>query len=402
LTRRRLTVRIGFARLFATSSAFGRLKAAGVCFEGGGLMFGRRVGALAVVVGTAAAIIGLVIISVASASSRVRSHQPPVVRPHFQSVGEAVSPIWTGARYALAVPEALPGPPPYSPATLIDDQSGQVKTIAPAGCDPVQPSTLEPPDLPWVPFNCGLLGQPAPELYSPATGQWQAVSPSPGAVPSCDSSNCTDDGLAAAGRYWLEYAHFICDSGNQHCSRDNLFQNIGTGELRQDPSGGSTTVDLNAPDLTRMVCTPPRAPTTFEPYGGPVPGSLTFYGSFAVSIGGDQNGSEVYLERCGTHLHRLLSTVPVGPAVAGANTHEVVWMARPGRILSALTLPGLRPFTIRLPNRLVARTCSREDYSTCVAQIALTNQRLYLLTAGLYHGYLWVTPAPRPAERRRK
>jgi hypothetical protein len=392
---------MGFARLFATSSAFGRLKAAGVCFEGGGLMFGSRVGALAVVVGTAAAIIGLVIISVASASSRVRSHQPPVVRPLFQSVGEVVSPIWTGARYVLAAPEALLGPPPYSPATLIDDQSGQVKTIAQAGCYPVQPSALEPVDLPWVPFSCGWPGQPASELYSPATGQWQAVSPSPGAVQSCDSSSCTDDYLAAAGRYWLEYNHSICDSGDQHCSSNGLFQNIGTGELRQDPSGGSTTVDLNAPDLTRMVCTPLRAPTTFEPYGGPAPGSLTFYGSFALSTGGE-NGSEVYLERCGTHLHRLLAKASLGPAIAGANTHEVVWMARPGPILSALTLPGLRPFTIRLPNRLVARTCSREDYSTCVAQIALTNQRLYLLTAGLYHGHLWVTPAPRRAERRRK
>jgi hypothetical protein len=76
-----------------------------------------------------------------------------------------------------------------------------------------------------------------------------------------------------------------------------------------------------------------------------VPGLLNFYGSFAVSIGGDENGSEVYLERCGTHRHRLLTETPLGaPAVVGANTHEVVWMAHPGRFLSALTLPGLRPF----------------------------------------------------------
>jgi hypothetical protein len=366
-------------------------------------MFERRLRALAVVVGMAAAIIGLMIAS-AGASSRVRAHQPPVVRPHFRYVGEAVL-LWTGARYALAAPEALPGPPLYSPATLIDDQSGQVKTIAQAGCDPVlsQRSTLEPLDLPWVPFSCGWPGQPVPELYSPATGQWQAVSPSPGAVPSCDSSNCTEDFLAAAGRYWLEYNHAICDSVNQHCSWDNLLQNIRTRELRQDPWGGTTTVDLNAPDLTRPVCTPLRAPTIFGPYNAPVPGSLTFYGSFAVSIGGDQNGSEVYLERCGTHLHRLLTTAPLGRlAVVGANTHEVVWMAHPGRILNALTLPGLRPFTIRLPNRLVARTCSPDDYSTCVAQIGLTNQRLYLLTAVPYlKQQLWATPNPHPAKRRR-
>jgi hypothetical protein len=362
-------------------------------------MFGRRLRALAVVVGTAAAIIGLMIVSVASASSRVRSHQPPVVRPHFRRVGEAAS-LWTGARYALAAPGA---PPPYTPATLIDDQSGQVKTIGQAGCYPVALSAVEPLDLPWVPFNCALLGQPpAPELYSPATGQWQVVSPSPGASPSCGGSGCMSYGLAAAGRYWLDYNHSMCDSGDQHCSFNNVFQNIGTGELRQDPSGGTTTVDLNAPNLTRTVCGPLRVPTTLEPYAaGPVPGSLTFYGSFALSIGGDENGSEVYLERCGTHLHRLLTKAPPErPAVVGANMHEVVWMAHPERFLSALTLPGLRPFTIRLPNRLVARTCSRDDYSTCVAQIALTNQRLYLLTAGPYPEHLWATPNPRPTHVR--
>ena len=360
-------------------------------------MFERRLRALAVVVGIAAAIIGLMIASVASASSRVRAHQPPVVRPHFRYVGEAVV-LWTGARYALAAPEALPGPPPYAPATLIDDQSGQVKTIAQAGCYPVLPSTLESLDLPWVPFNCAWPGQPVPELYSPSTGQWQAVSPSPGVVQTC----CTDDSPVAAGRYWLEYDQAICDSGNQHCSHSNVFQNIATGELRQDPSGGTTMVDLNAPDLTRTVCAPLRVPTTFEPYGGPPAGSLTFYGSFAVSIGGE-NGSEVYLERCGTRLHRLLTTAPLGGlAVVGANTREVVWMAHAGRILNALTLPGLRPFTIRLPNRLVAPTCSPDDYTTCVAQIGLTNQRLYLLTAAPYlKQQHWATPNPHPAKRRR-
>jgi hypothetical protein len=147
-------------------------------------VFGRRLRALAVVVGMAAGIIGVMIVSVASASARVRSPQPPVVRPYFQYVGEAVS-LWTGARYALTT---QPGPP-YVPATLIDDQSGQVKTIGHAGCYPVQPSALEPLDLPWVPFNCGWPGQPAPDLYSPATGQWQAVSPSPGAEQSCDGSS---------------------------------------------------------------------------------------------------------------------------------------------------------------------------------------------------------------------
>lgn len=351
------------------------------------------------------AVIGLTLASVASAASRMGSHQPPVIRPHFWYVGQASS-VWTGARYALAWPGTpLPGPGPYLPARLIDDQTGQVATIDRAGCYPVQPSALEPLDLPWVPFSCAPFGQaPAPELYSPATGQWQAVSPNPSAKPSC-GSRCTTYAVAAAGRYWLEYHHFLCDSGDQHCSFDSVFQNVGTGALRQDPSGGATTVDLNAPNLTRRVCGPLRVPTTVELYAPrPVPGVLTFYGRFAVSIGADQTGTRAYLERCGTHMHRLLTTAPLQrPAVVGANTHEVVWTAHSRRFLSGLTLPGLRPFTIRLPNRLVARSCPVDDYSPCVAQIALTNHRLYLLQAPASNPeQLWVATNPRPATQRRR
>jgi hypothetical protein len=53
-------------------------------------MLGRRSRALVVAVGMAAAIVGVMIASVASASSRLRSQEPPVVRPHFRHVGEAV------------------------------------------------------------------------------------------------------------------------------------------------------------------------------------------------------------------------------------------------------------------------------------------------------------------------
>jgi hypothetical protein len=368
------------------------------------LMFGRRLVALAAAVWTAAAMMGLAA-AVAGASARAHSRQPVVVRPRFQAVHGAVW-IWTGARYALTGPSfgpGLPGAVHSSPATLIDDQTGQVKTVAQPGCYPALTSGLEPPDLPWVPFDCAPFGQPpAPELYSPATGQWMAVSPSPAITNPCGVAVCDRfSDLTAAGRYWLAYSRSTCDGGGQHCSASNLFQNIQTGELRQDPSGGSTAVDLNAPNLTVTVCRPLTVPTAFEPYApGPVPGSLLFYGSFALAIGGDDNRSDVYLERCGTHLQRLLTTAPSGrPVVVAANTHEVVWMAHPG-FLNALTLPGLRPVTIRLPKRLVATTCSPYDYSTCVAQIALTNRRLYLLTASpAAPQELWVAPDPLPAQR---
>ena len=336
--------------------------------------------ARAVVIGIAAAIMGLLPAGVATASSRGHAHRPPVVSPRFRRVGAAGS-VWAGSTVAVAASGTS--------VTLIDDQTGQVTTVSRAGCGALGPSALEPLDLPWVAFNCAPgrifggvgIGPAAPELYSPATGQWQAVSPSPGVL--CPSAGCTDVySPEAAGRAWLQYDHESCDTGGQHCSSSSVFQNLSTGELRQDPSGGATTVNLNAPDLSQPVCRPLTVPRTYELYApAPVPGSLTFYGRFAVGIGGDENGPRVYLERCGTHLHRLLTTAPrEAVPVVGANTREVVWMSHP-YFLSALTLPGLRPFTIRLPKRLVARTCSPRYYSTCVAQITGTcaashNQRI--------------------------
>src|SRR5207248_693038 len=91
--------------------------------------------------------------------------------------------VWTGTRYALGVGYAPAG---YY-ATLIDDQTGNVTTISKPGCAPGVPSDLEPLSLPWVVLDCAPLtiapfgsAPPAPELYSPATGEWQTVSPSPG------------------------------------------------------------------------------------------------------------------------------------------------------------------------------------------------------------------------------
>ena len=362
-------------------------------------MFGDR-RSRAVVIVIAVAVMGLLPAAVATASARGRAHPSPVVSPHFRRVDEAGS-VWAGSRYVVAATG--------TDVTLIDDQTGRVRTVSRVGCGALGRSALEPLDLPWVTFNCAPgvilggvgIGPPAPELYSPATGQWQAVSPGPGVL--CPGTGCTDRYFPeAAGRAWLQYDHESCDSGGQHCSSSSVFQNLSTGELRHDPSGGATAVDLNAPNLSQTVCRPLTVPMTYELFApAPVPGSLTFYGSFALAIGGDDNGPRVYLERCGTHLHRLLTTAPLERSVVlGANTHEVIWMSHP-HFFSALTLPGLHPFTIRLPRRLVARTCSPDDYSACVAQIALTNRRLYLLTAS-YPEQLWTAPGPLPAKRQHR
>jgi hypothetical protein len=332
-----------------------------------------------------------------------------VIRPRFHFVADATG-LWAGSRYAVAMG---PASPIVEYVTLIDDQTGQIKTISRPGCGQLGVG-FSPLDLPWIPFDCnprpgggGFASGPAWELYSPASGQWQPVSPSPGIAGSCSAPDCSY-GLQAAGSYWLQFSEQTCPGGNYHaCYGANLFQNIQTGELRQDPSSATTTVDLDAPNLTETPCRPLTVPAIFGPYGtGPGLGSLAFYGSFALAIGTDTKfDDEIYLERCGTHLHRRVGAVtPYAAGLTGANAHEVVWLAHPGPFLSALTLPGLRPFTIRLPERLLGNTCASptpDYYGDCVSQIALTKHRLYLLTASSPE-QLWVAPDPLPSKRQHK
>jgi hypothetical protein len=84
------------------------------------------------------------------------------------------------------------------------------------------------------------------------------------------------------------------------------------------------------------------------------------------------------------------------------NAREVVWMAHPGPILTGLTLPGLRRFMIRLPGRLLGSSCtSPDDYSDCIRGIALTNHRLYIVTAS-YPSQVWAAPVPLPAKHPEK
>jgi hypothetical protein len=372
------------------------------------LTLGHRWRAPAAAVAMATALMGFMTGEGAKASSRARSHQPAVVRPRFRFVADAIS-IWAGRRFAVA---GGPASPVVRYVTLIDDQTGQVKTISRPGCTVVLLLALEPSDLPWIPFDCnpqsgfsGPVSGPAWELYSPATGQWQSATPNPGIADSCSGPDCSY-GIQAAGRYWLQFGEVTCPGGNYHACRGiNVFQNFQTGELRQDPSSATTTVDLDAPNLTETPCRPLSVPTAFAPYATrPGLGSLVFYGSFALAIGTDQSlNDEVYLERCGTTLRRLVGAVtPYGAGLTAANMHEVVWLAHPGPFLSALTLPRLQPFTIRLPERLLGTSCSSptlNDYRDCVSQIALTNHRLYLLKASpSYPEQIWVAPNPLPAQ----
>jgi hypothetical protein len=203
--------------------------------------------------------------------------------------------------------------------------------------------------------------------------------------------------FSAAGRYWLQFQQVTCPNGDYHsCTATNVFQNIQTGEDRQDPSGPSTVVDLDAPNLTCTLCGPLSAAGV---------GSLIFYGRFALSTVTDNRLDDLtYLERCGTRLHRLVGSGTLsGAGLIAADAHEVVWVAHPGSVLTGLTLPGLQRFMIRLPGRLIGSSCtSTDDYYDCVRGIALTNERLYIVTSS-YPSQVWAaSPVPLPAKRQDK
>jgi hypothetical protein len=352
-------------------------------------------------VGMTVVIGGSIMAASANASTHQRSQQAPVLRPQFRKVASAGW-IWAGSRYALLGPVQESS---NQSVTVIDDQTGRRATVSRAGCFPIQPSDAEPLDLSRVLFNCSTNGTPAPELYSPSTGGWQTVSPSPAITHPCGDATYPCDieyFLAAAGSYWLEYIESDCPMA-EHCSYGNVFQNIDTGEVRKDPSGGRTTIDLNASNLTRTVCRPLSVPMASQVYAGPGPGSLIFYRSFALAIGTDENAVPgVYLERCGTHLQRLLTKGPYPGALMApaANTHEVVWLPGPRPFLSVLSLPALQRFTIRLPERILGGACSPPDYTTCISKIALTEHTLYILSSPT--GPLWAAHVATPTGHHHK
>jgi hypothetical protein len=217
------------------------------------------------------------------------------------------------------------------------------------------------------------------ELYSLADGTRQTVTPSPGATycaspPPDPEVQCSPD---AVGAYWIEWVA----SSYHHLPTTTYFQNIQTGELRGDPTNATTFADLNSPALARRTCPGVQLMPNPDPTNGPGWGSLTPDGQFALAIGPD-NGA--FLERCGTHMRRLLrSGSGYSPA---SNAGVVVWQAAPDR-LTGLVLPSLQTFTIPLPSAVVA---SQAGYGAGF-MLALTSGALYMHEFG---GTLWQTPSP--------
>jgi hypothetical protein len=241
---------------------------------------------------------------------------------------------------------------------------------------------------PWVLMSCPPSSNPSGtsdvELYSLADGTQQVVTPSPGVPPRCPQPDVeTPCAVAdAVGADWIRW-----DVSCYHCGVTSFFQNIQTGELRDDPTNATTYADLNSPALAHTTCPGVRLIRNPYPYGGSEGawGPLTPDGQFALAAGG--GGTSVFLERCGTSMRRpLVNVTSVSYAVA-ANSGAIVWQGGPSH-LSGLFLPSLQTFTIPLPSASVNPPGSPGDVP--VGQLELTSNALYVVGGG----EIWRTASP--------
>jgi hypothetical protein len=153
------------------------------------------------------------------------------------------------------------------------------------------------------------------------------------------------------GRYWIRFV-----SPDPQCIQDlecgvtAYLQNIETGAVKLDPAapGGRIYDDLNTPTGSRPLCAPLREPASKG--HGSLPGSLTFFGHFAITAGNDTG---TYLRRCGSPLD-----LPIDGYSVGANPRAVMWDQLPlkwhpplpnVRPIVGRFLPSLQRFTIRVP-----------------------------------------------------
>jgi hypothetical protein len=250
---------------------------------------------------------------------------------------------------------------------LINDALGTTAALDPldSGCDV---AAFGPP---WLVMNCGGATNATTynfELYSLADGTRQTLTRNPGLT--CNVL-CN---VGAVGSYWIEW-----DLNWYHFPETTYFQNIQTGELRDDPTNATTFPDLNSPTLAERTCPGVRLIYSNADYGdGPADanpwGWLTSEGQFALVT---TNTEKVFLERCGTHMRRLLPTGGSDRDYADglvSNASVIVWQPARNR-LTGLFLPSLQKFTMPLP-RAVAAT--ERGYKGGEFALALTSEALYV------------------------
>jgi hypothetical protein len=305
----------------------------------------------------------------------------PTLRVAFRDSGRALG-LVTSSRYVfIERPRGSAG----VVGTLVDELTGKRKQIPLSpGCGTSGQSRI---DGPWlVVESCGPQSHPVTDLYSLATGRWRAVSASPSLNPcsSCDAEITPVD----AGRHWVGYFVLTCPNTLHGCrARYTRFQNLDTGAVVNDPTGGRTIADLNSPRLARRVCSPLRVPWA---------GALTFDGKFAVARGTTKDGTpEIWLERCGSSRRLVLLKQPDTVPTWGSNGSAVVWGSRLSA-LGGVFLPSLSRFTVPLPKAAITGPCSagsagHGDVPSCTQAIGLTGHKLYVLA----NRRLWTANTPR-------
>jgi hypothetical protein len=238
---------------------------------------------------------------------------------------------------------------------------------------------------PWVLMSCPQTSNPGGPsdvaLYSLTEGTRQTVTPNPGLPPQCPQPDVETEcaSPAAVGADWIKW-----DASCYNCAVTSFFQNVQTGELRDDPTNATTFADLNSPALAHSTC--PGVRLMREPDGLVAWGSLTPDGQFALVTGADNS---VFLERCGTRMRRLVANGSSVSSALASNAGAVVWQAVTGR-LNGLFLPSLQAFTIPLPSAIVKPPGSPEHVP--VSELALTSDALY--ARGGSAGTTWQTASP--------
>jgi hypothetical protein len=137
----------------------------------------------------------------------------------------------------------------------------------------------------------------------------------------------------AVGADWIEWVA----SSYHHLSTSVYFQNIQTGELRRDPTDATTFPELSSPTLAQKTCPGVQLMPNSDPAYAMGLGPLTPEGQFAIAIG---TGNNVFLERCGTQMRRLLANGNTAASSAlASNANVIVWQATTSQ-LNGLFLPS--------------------------------------------------------------
>ena len=156
----------------------------------------------------------------------------------------------------------------------------------------------------------------------------------------------------------------------------------------QNP-GGTTIPDLSSPSLASNLCSPAHALPIQADEGTIMRGPLTVDGNFVLVTGyscisGPTN--ETYLERCGSRLHRFITTTPPESASLLASASHVILWPTGTQQLGGIFLPSLRRFTLTVPNRLARILATQHAFP----EPFLTTRHLYLPVGQ----QVWSTPIP--------